>query len=274
MKKLFFLMVASVVLFGFTAGKMIDDKTQSLLKQFQLSEDNAMNQVFSNISGPSFYIPNVKVLKSMATGERVEMVKTIGKYVKDFTVSQDFMKRYNEYREYKKPTQPEKPQSGAELQKKTVADMKKGIADLESQMKQMPADQKAMYEDVIKQQKQMLIEYEKPDNPMFGKNYDDAMQQSYQYQMDDYNNKMTEWKTKYPEGKASFLVKEWLTLYLEKSKDIDFTAKTAANNYGKQVFAKAEYERKDYLWKMLFRAGKESVDASRSFAQSWLNELK
>lgn len=274
MKKLFFLMIASVILLGFTAGKMIDDKTQSLLKQFQLSEDNAMNQVFSNISGPSFYIPNVKVLKAMATGERVEMVKTIGHYVKEFTSSKEFVKRYNEYRDNKKPAEPQKPESGADLQKKTVADMKKSISEMEKQMKQMPADQKAMFEDIIKQQKQQLAEYEKPDNPMFGKDYDDMMKQSYDYQMNDYNNKMTEWKTKYPEGKPSFLVKEWLTLYLEKSKDIDFGAKTAANNYGKQVFAKAEYERKDYLWKMLFRAGKESVDASRSFAQSWLNELK
>lgn len=267
-------MVASIVLFGFTAGKMIDDKTKSLLKQFQLSEDDAMNQVFSNISGPSFYIPNLKTLKGMASGERAAMVETIGKYVKDFTVSKDFMTRYNEYRENRKPTPPEKPQTGAELQAKTVADMKKGIAEFEQQMKQMNAEQKKMFEDIIKQQKEQLAEYEKPDNPMFGKNYDDAMQQSYQYQVDDYNNKMKEWETKYPEGKPQFLVKEWLTTYLEKSKDIDFNAQLATNNYGKQVFAKADYERKDSLWKLLFRAGKQSVDASRSFAQAWLNGLK
>lgn len=274
MKKIFFLMIASIILFGFTAGKMIDDKTKSLLKQFQISEDNAMDQVFSNISGPSFYLPNLKTLKAMATSERVEMVQTVGKYVKDFTSSQEFMKRYGEYRGYKKPTAPEKPQSGAELQKKTVADMKKGIADFEQQMKQMNAEQKKMFEDIVKQQKEQLAEYEKPDNPMFGKNYDDAMQQSYQYQLDDYNNKMKEWESKYPEGKPNFLVKEWLTLYLEKSQDIDFNAQLATNNYGKQVFAKAEYERKESLWKLLFRAGKESTEASRKFAQAWLSELK
>lgn len=274
MKKLFFLMIASLILFGFSAGKMVDDKTKTLLKQFQLSEDDAMNQVFSNISGPSFYLPNLKTLKAMATGERVEMVKSIGHYVKEFTVSKDFLNRYNEFREDRKPTAPEKPQSGAELQKKTVADMKKSIADLEQQMKQMTAEQQKMFVDIIKQQKEQVVEYEKPDNPMFGKNYDDMMQQSYQYQVDDYNNKMKEWESKYPEGKPVFLIKEWLTTYLEKSKDIDFNAQLATNNYGKQVFAKADYERKDLLWKLLFRAGKESTEASRSFAQSWLNELK
>ena len=267
-------MIASLVLFGFTAGKMVDDKTKTLLKHFQLSEDDAMNQVFSNISGPSFYLPNLKTLKAMATGERVEMVKSIGHYVKEFTTSQEFLKRYSEYRGYKKPDEPKKPESGAELQKKTVADMKKSIADLEKQMKEMNAEQKKMFEDIVKQQKEQLAEYEKPDNPMFGKNYDDAMQQSYKMQLDDYNKKYKEWETNYPEGKPAFLIKEWLTTYLEKSKDIDFNAQLATNNYGKQVFAKADYERKDILWKLLFRAGKESTDASRSFAQSWLNVLK
>jgi hypothetical protein len=274
MKKLFFLTIVSVVLFGFTFGKYVDDKTQALLKQFQVSEDAAMNTIFSNISGPSFYIPNIKILKAMASGERAAMVETIGRYVKDFTNSQEFTKRYNEYRENKKPTPPEIPQTGAEVQKKTVADMKKSIESMETQMKQMPADQKQMFEDIIRQQKEQLTEYEKPDNPMFGKNYDDAMQQSYQYQLDDYNKRYKEWETNYPEGKPGFLVKEWLNDYMEKSNAIDFNAQLATNNYGKQVFTKAEYERKDYLWKLLFRAGRESVDASRKFAQSWLSELK
>lgn len=274
MKRQIFFSVCAVVLLGFTTGKILDEKAKTLLKQFQLTEDNAMNTIFSNISGPTFYIPNAKTFKSLAAGERGAMVETIGSYVKDFTASQDFMNRYNEFRENKKPTPPEKPQSGAELQKQQITEMKNSIAEMEKTKKQMPADQQGMFDDIIKQLEEQLVETQKPDNPMYGADFDNVMKESYQYQIDDYNNRHKEWETNYPPGKPEFLIKKWLETFLEKSKDIDFNAQLVTNAQGKQVFAKSEYERKDYLWKLLFRAGKESVDASRMAAQTWYNELK
>jgi hypothetical protein len=39
-------------------------------------------------------------------------------------------------------------------------------------------------------------------------------------------------------------------------------------------FDKHGYERKDNMWKLCFRAGKETTEAGRKFAQAWLGELK
>lgn len=85
MKKLFFIIPVLFVLAGFYAGQIIDDRAKSLLQTMKLSEDNAKNTIFSDISSNSFYIPGIKELKSIASGERATQVEVVGKYVKDFT---------------------------------------------------------------------------------------------------------------------------------------------------------------------------------------------
>jgi len=57
------------------------------------------------------------------------------------------------------------------------------------------------------------------------------------------------------------------------TKDVAFNAQTAIDK-NKTLFVKQEYERKDYLWKLCFRGGKETTEAGRKFAQTWLSELK
>ena len=57
------------------------------------------------------------------------------------------------------------------------------------------------------------------------------------------------------------------------SKDVDFSAQTAIDQ-NRTLFVKQEYERKDYMWELCFRGGKETTEAGRKYAQAWLNELK
>lgn len=73
---------------------------------------------------------------------------------------------------------------------------------------------------------------------------------------------------KYPSD-AKVLVKNRLEEFLALSATVDFDAEVVNNR-----FTKAEYEKKDGLWKMCYRAGKEVVVAAREFAQAWLDELK
>ena len=62
-KLLFFLPLLFVLVLGFTAGKFVDDKLKSLLQQFRTNEETAKSNIFYAITGTSFYIPNVKILK-------------------------------------------------------------------------------------------------------------------------------------------------------------------------------------------------------------------
>lgn len=273
MKKLLILYPALILVLGFSYGKLIDDKAKGILKQFQMSEGYAKDVIFQNTSGPAFYLPNYKEFKGMISGDRVTLIETTGKYIKEFTQSDEFKKRYMEYRESRKPSAPEKPKTMDELRTRQKEDMKKSIASLEESKKQMPKDQQAMFDETIKMFKEQLKEIDNPDNPMFSKEMDEYSKQAYQQQMEYYKQQVAEWEKEYPVNNTKPMIKKWLQSFLEKSSNIDFNVRLK-DVKGKKVFENPEYEKKDSQWKLYFRAGKETVNAGRKVAQAWLDELK
>ncbi|HSW54906.1 MAG TPA: hypothetical protein VLH59_07440 [Ignavibacteriaceae bacterium] len=273
MKKLFFIIPILFVLAGFYAGHIIDDRAKSLFQTMKLSEDNAKNTILSDISSNSFYVPGIKELKSIALNDRAAQVEIIGKYVKDFTASEDFKKRYNEYRESRKPSPPEKPKTSAELKSEYKADLQKSITEIKTNKSSAPSDQQAMYDETIKMLEDQLKEIDNPDNPMFSADMDTYSQMGYEQQMEQHKKDIAEWEAKYPVNNPKPLIKTWLESFLEQTKDVDFGAQTAIDK-NKTLFAKQEYERKNNLWKLCFRGGKETTEAGRKFAQTWLGELK
>lgn len=272
MKKLLLLYPIIIILLGFSYGKLIDDKAKSILKQFQMSENYAKDVIFQNTSGPSFYLPGYKEFKGMVAGDRAALVESTGKYVKEYTQSEDFKTRYKEYRESRKPSVPEKPKSMDELRAQQKEDMKKSLASLEESKKQMPKDQQSMFDETIKMFKEQLKEIDNPDNPMFSKEMDEYSQQAYQQQMEYYKQQVAEWEKEYPVNNTKPMIKKWLQTFLDKSSNIDFNAKLK-DVKGKKVFENPEYEKKDSQWKLYFRAGKETVNAGRNVAQAWLKDL-
>lgn len=273
MKRLFIILPVLFVVFGFVFIKQTDDKVARLLKQFNTSEDNAKQSILSDITGSSYYIPNLKLLKDMALGERVEMVSTLGNVVKDYLASNDFIKRYNEFREQKKPTRPETPKYAAELNKEYIDNLKKSLSEIENNAKNAPADQKAMYGDLINQFKQQLKDAENPETTPYKPEMDEYLKQTYEQQLESYRTEVAQWEADYPVNNPVPLIKKWIGGFLEKSRNIDFNAQLKTQN-GKHIFVNPDYERKDYQWKLYFRAGKEPVEAARKFAQDWLGSLK
>jgi hypothetical protein len=273
MKKILLVIPALLVLAGFYTGQLLDDRAKSLLQTLKLSEDNAKNTIFSDISSKSFYLPGIKELKSIALNDRAAQVDIIGKYAKDFTATEDFKKRYNEYRESRKPSPPEKPKTSAELKKEYKESIQKSLEEMKAAKSQAPADQKAMYEETIKMFEDQLKEIDNPDNPMFSPEMDKYSQMGYDMQMEQHKKDIAEWEVKYPVNNPKTLIKTWLESFLEQSKDVDFGAQTAIDK-NRTLFVKQEYERKNSMWKLCYRAGKETTEAGRKFAQSWLGELK
>lgn len=272
MKKFIFVSTILLVVAGFYAGQFIDDKAKTLLQTLKLSEDNAKNTIFSDISSKSFYLPGIKELKSIALNDRAAQVEVVGKYVKDFTVTEDLKKRYNEYRESRKPSPPEKPKTSAELKKEYKENMQKSIAEMKVSKTQAPADQQAMFDETIKMLEEQLKEIDNPDNPMFSPEMDKYSQMGYEQQMEAHKKDIAEWEAKYPVNNPKPLIKTWLESFLEQTKDIDFGAQTAIDK-NRTLFVKKEYESKNSMWKLCFRAGKETTEAARKYAQSWIGEL-
>jgi hypothetical protein len=273
MKKLFLVFPTLTILAGFYAGHIIDDRAKTLLQIIKLSEDNAKNTIFSDISSKSFYLPGIKELKSIAMGERASQVEVVGKYVKDFTATEDFKKRYNEYRESRKPSPPEKPKTSAELKKEYKENIQKSLEEMKTAKSEAAADQKAYYDETIKMMEEQLKEIDNPDNPMFSPEMDNYSQQGYEQQMEQHKIDIADWEAKYPINNPNPLIKTWLESFLDQTKDVDFSAQTAIDK-NRTRFVKQEYEMKNNLWKLCYRAGKETTEAGRKFAQSWLGELK
>jgi len=274
MKKTIFILPFIVLVLGFTAGNIVDENLKALLKQFKIEESTAKSDVFYAVSGPSFYIPNVKVLKDLAIGDRVSAIESIGKNVKEYASSKEFVSKYNQLKEDRKPTPPEAPKYSAQLKEEQKESLKNSIAETEKSKSQMPKDQQAMFDEIITVFKQQLKDIDDPENTMFTPEMDVYIKQSYDMQMEEYNKSVAEWEIEYPTNNPKPMIITWINTFLKNSSDINFNAKTVKNNDGKIKFVDQEYESKDGQWKLYYRAGKETVTAARTFAQNWLNELK
>lgn len=269
MKKYLFLL--AIIVFGFTANHMYDEKVKSLLTQIKMSEDNAEMTIFSNLSGPSFFIPGSSALKKIAIGERPSLVLSAAEYIKQTTSTQEFLDRYNQYREMRKPTAPQKPQPVSEMKEQYRKQLEESIANTDKMIQQLP-DMKSTFEESKKSMQEQLADIDDPDNSMFSPEMEKIMMDSYSQQIDMYNQKVAEWEAEYPANNPTSMIKKWLNSFLESSGSVDYNAEIIEVN-GRMVFVNQSYERKDYMWKLCFRAGKQTVETARNFAHQWLAEL-
>ena len=274
MKKILWVLPIVIILTGFYNGRLIDDRVKSLLKTLKLSENDVKETIFSDITSPSFYFPGIKELKGFGLNDRVSQVEVIGKYVKEFAASDDFKIRYNQYRELQKPTPPEKPKTMEQQKNEDRENLKNSLEEMKNAQASAPADQKAYFTESIKYLEEQLTTIDDPDNTIYSPEMDTYMQEGYQQQLDQYNKDVADWELKYPVNNPSGLIKNCLKEFIDKTKDVNFSAEIAIDEYGRDVFVKQGYEEKDNLWKLCYRAGKETTEAARIFAQNWLSELK
>jgi hypothetical protein len=217
--------------------------------------------------------PWLTKLRLIATGDRAGVVREIATYAKAYTQSAEFKKKYAEMRESNKPTPPEPPKSMAQRRREDKESMQKSIRDSEASMKQMPAEYRATMKQSIDMMKQQLKDIDKPDNPAYSAQVEEIYKQTYDAGVEEYKTRLAEWEVKYPTSPTP-MIRNWLTDFLEASKDVDFRAELKDGQYGKKVFVNPEYEAKSSNWKMCYRAGRDVVDAGRASAQQWLNELR
>ncbi len=273
MKKLLIIIPCLFLLFGFTFNFLVNQKMNDILNQIQYSEQSAKLMILDNSKNARFYYPNPKRLKNLASSEKAAMVSIIGDYVKSYTASDEFLQNYLQFKEDQKPTPPEKPQTANEMKEAQKASIKEGIENLKKVKNSMPKDQQASFDETIKSFQDQLKDLDDPNNQTYNADLDNIMQQGYQQQLENYKLKLAEWGNEYPANPKP-MIKKWLSKFLKESNDIDYAAKTIDDGNGKKIFANTLYERKPPEWKLFFRAGKETVDAGKKYAEDWLKELK
>lgn len=273
MKKFLILSAVLLLLVGFTASHA-DDKLNSLLVQFKTSEEAAKSAIFNAVTGPSYFIPNVKILKNLSTEERVSLIQSLGDTIKKYTTSKEFIEKYNQYREDRKPKAPEPPKYSSQLEDEQKENLKKSIAEIEKNKNNVNKEQREMFDSIINQLNQQLKEIDDRKNENHTNTMDIYIKQSYDMQINEHQKNMAVWENIYPENNPNPMIKNWIKAFLEKSSEINFDAKTTVTPEGRVKFVDQEYERKDSQWKLYFRAGKETVTAARAYAQNWLDELQ
>jgi hypothetical protein len=257
---------------GVVAFKTYERSASDVLKQLGVPDEIAKDAIWSSFSGGYFYFPHKPQLAQTPKGERAAIVQKIGAYAKSYSQTGDFAKKYQRYREQQKPQPPERPKTMEESRKAQKEEMQKSIRETEQNLKSIPADQQSAIKELIGTMKEQLKSLDDPSNPMFSKEIEDAQKQAYEAEMIEHRNRLTQWEKDYPTNSTPMITR-WLTDFLEVSRDVDFNAKLVTGEHSVKAFAKPEYETKSPNWKLCFRAGKETVEAGRAFAQQWLNEL-
>lgn len=238
-----------------------------------MTSEDAKEYAWNDCSGCYFSYPLPGELKATPLNERPLIVKAVGEFVKLYTKSGDFRSRYLEHREASKPKAPEAPESMEEMKTKEKEQMKKSLQDMEKAKANMPASQKAEFEKLIEALKLQMAEIQKQQNITYSAETEQYMKQGYEAEMQEYKEKLQEWEKDYPK-EPDMMIRRWLEEFLKISSDVNFDAQVSEDGSGKKRFVNADYENKPDLWKLCFRAGRQTTEAGRKFASEWLKELK
>jgi len=259
-------LVVSMVLFAVTLGAGIED----YLADMKSTKKQVEDFIQANFHYGSFSYPSACTL--IPVNKRAALVRAVGEYTRTFVESAAFKKIYDEFREEQKPRAPELLPTMAEARKKQLAEMKAALAEQEKAAAKAPAEQKAMYKDILASLRKAVKDMENPDTSQDAE-MDKYMQEANRTATEEYQKEIAEYERDYPKGDPRPLVKKRLQTFLEATKNVDYGAKLIKKNK-MMVFANDEFENKDGNWKLAFRAGKEATEAARTFAQEWLKGMK
>ncbi len=271
MKKIFPVVILAATILAYSGFSMLEN-AKDVMKQLGIPEEEARNYIWWSLSGNTFSYPGTQQVKKTPVSERAAMVQQICAFAKSYSESDAFRQKYLEQREGSKPIPPEKPEPVEEMRARLKKDMEKSIQETEKAIESMPAEHHEMMRANIAMLKEQAKSYDDPNNPMFSKDMEEMMKQSYEMQMAEHKKGVAEWEQNNPTDPKP-MVKRWLEEFLEQSKDVDFKAALIEGENGRMLFAKREYEMKSTNWKLCYRAGKESVDAARGYVKGWLDEL-
>lgn len=72
---------------------------------------------------------------------------------------------------------------------------------------------------------------------------------------------------------AKAVTRQWLEEFISTAATVDFSAPVERQR-GKLVFTNPAYEKKDGLWKLIYRNGQQPTAVAVAFAREWLDELR
>jgi hypothetical protein len=255
------------MIIGFYSFRTLSNKYADVLASLGIPPAMAKNLVSNSFIGAYFSQPGNPAYKSYPAGKRAEAVKQIGVFVKNYIMSAEFQKRYMENYEFQKPKVPQTIEQRVQEQ---LEDYRKMIRQNEESIKKMDKQYKPVFENNIKGLNDYIKIYEDENHPKHARQMQ-GVKLGYEADVKSYTDRLAELDKKFPKDIKQF-VRIRLEEFLQLSATVDFDAELIQDGKLKR-FVKPEYEGKGMSWKHCFRAGKETVEAARAFAQQWLKEL-
>ena len=215
-----------------------------------------------------------------ATAEaRVALVNGALTWAKAYTESTEFPRRYASARTSAEPrvsmgrkwsAEEELTRRQTQLDQRIAAEKKR--LDAPPSPRQTPDQQQAERKRTEERIKNMETERARYDDPAARAELRKPLEAEDQRVIEDH----AKWEKDYPADFRAALSKR-LREFLALSATVDFGAKLVPCGSSSQhhsCFADPAYEKQTTEWKRCYRAGKQPVEAARTFAANWLRELE
>jgi len=233
-------------------------------------ESQAKSETVRSLTAGSvpFYLA-AKAVMAAPSAARAALVVEGLTWAKAFAGTAEFKAAYAQTRNANKPDAPvskgtpdQQAKAQQDEQRKQIEEMKKSVAS-------MPPELRAQMEQTVKELEAQLKQ--QAADPKMQELTRQMAAAGAKDEQDQYQRRLADWERDYP-AEPSVLVSRRLKQYLDTCADIDYTAKLTSRN-GKMYFADQRYESKPSEWKLCYRVGRETLDATRTFARAWLAEL-
>jgi hypothetical protein len=242
-----------------------------VLAKLALDPPAAKESVLDSLASGSVYnYAAIEAFKSLPLASRAAIVRTGLAWVKAYVGTDEFKAAYQKSRNEEKPEPSAARPTADDALKQQKADFEKQVADMRKGMANLDAATKASMEKGIKEMRAQMEAMEK--DPEQKKLMGQLTEMARVEDKKSYEERLKTWEEKFP-AEPRALIKKRITDFLAASADVDYAAKLVPRG-DKMVFANDEYEQKPAAWKVCFRAGKEATEAARAFARAWLAELE
>jgi len=215
-----------------------------------------------------FYLAAKAVMAAPPPARAALVVEGLG-WVRSFAGSAEFKAAYTALRQDLKPAAPVSKGTPEQRVKAQQDEQRRGIEEAKKSLATLSPEIRKQVEAMINQ---MEAAFKKsstdPQMVALAKTMAEADDKQTQ---DRYRADLATWEQAYP-ADGSALVASRLRQFLDACGDVDYAAKLASRN-GKMRFAEQRYEEKPPEWKLCYRAGRETTEAARSFAKTWLGQL-
>jgi len=263
MKYLNTVILMVVMILPVTAGS-------DFFSQMGLTQDEAKDHILDSLfSGQMPYQIVTRAFLAAPVPMRIGWIRGVFTWAKTYTRTDSFLEEYQVRRKSSAPQGEEASGSFEDETARQQAEFRKQIEEMQKNLKQMPAEMRPQMEQAIKEMEAQFKELnDNPDTKAIMKQGYEEMKKQKDSEL---VQRQTDYEKKIPHQPRQLIVRH-LRSFLDLVGSIDFSARTEHRD-GYKKFINTQYESKPNEWKLLYRAGRETVDAARVEAEIWLAEL-